>query len=913
MRRVLEREVATRAALVAGTPVLSRLSSRLHGNLDGLMDGAIYFPQHKALLSSDGGVCPTDGARLEFDPAEPERHRCGRCRTLHTGERHHRAWITRYHVWLSERAIHLVLLSAIADRPDLARRAGEVLAIYADRYHGFPNRDNVLGPARLFFSTYLESIWLIQIVFAAAMLDATNQDSLAASEWRDVRAMVREAAGLIAEFDEGWSNRQVWNNTAMLAAGAWLGDAALVARATDGQHGLTAQLSAVSPGGHWHEGENYHLFALRGFLLAGEWLRLLGTDLYDGTPLGAMYTAPLHALLPDLTLPARGDSPFGVSIRQPRFAELWELGRARTRDCRLDAVLAALYSPDAVEAADAGRVELAEQEHNRPAHRQYRDRLGWKALLWMVPEDPAAGGSWSGPTAAIDDPSVVVLRPTRTRQVSVECGQVAEGHGHPDALHLSVVWDHALLADFGTASYVSPSLHWYRSTLAHNAPGIEAEGQHATRAWCDALDNADGWSWCRVRAEGLLGQGTTACRTVIAGPDDVLDLVDVTVPAGVTVDLPVHPLGVIDISLVPHRTGLWSGKTRGHETGYDRVELLGEAPALPEPLTIRRASQAIGSLQLVARDGETILVASAPGPPGPDLADGGRLAFLVRRANGSGRWMTLYSSGVVRQATVEVSESAITVVRDGVSTRYEFSRDAVEIGREGRVVRLAGRRAAPTQPRPVGPIERVRVSVPLASAPGAVGAGAPAEPARTFSLADAHYRRSETPYPGPGVFAAKVVVVAHGDAVVFLFDVTKPDLIVRAADDPDPALDNETPDINSDGVQVYVGREAWEGYLVVPDMSSGGVRVRAVAGTAGDPSRVEGTFERTVRGYRLLVTCHTDRLFRRGDRFHFNAVVNEMRPGRERRTGQLALTGGGWVYLRGDREGEATALEGVIT
>jgi hypothetical protein len=38
----------------------------------------------------------------------------------------------------------------------------------------------------------------------------------------------------------------------------------------------------------------------------------------------------------------------------------------------------------------------------------------------------------------------------------------------------------------------------------------------------------------------------------------------------------------------------------------------------------------------------------------------------------------------------------------------------------------------------------------------------------------------------------------------------------------------------------------------------------------------------------------------------FDIIVNEMRPGRTRRTGQLIWSGGpGWVYLRGDRHDPA--------
>ena len=39
----------------------------------------------------------------------------------------------------------------------------------------YPNRDNVLGPTRLFFSTYLESIWLLQICVTADLLEAAGR------------------------------------------------------------------------------------------------------------------------------------------------------------------------------------------------------------------------------------------------------------------------------------------------------------------------------------------------------------------------------------------------------------------------------------------------------------------------------------------------------------------------------------------------------------------------------------------------------------------------------------------------------------------------------------------------------------------------------------------------------------------
>ena len=86
-----------------------------------------------------------------------------------TGERHDRAWAHYQHLWVSERAAHLATLASLAGREDAATRANAVLQAYRN-YPAYPNRDNVLGPSRLFFSTYLESIWLTNYLAAATLL-----------------------------------------------------------------------------------------------------------------------------------------------------------------------------------------------------------------------------------------------------------------------------------------------------------------------------------------------------------------------------------------------------------------------------------------------------------------------------------------------------------------------------------------------------------------------------------------------------------------------------------------------------------------------------------------------------------------------------------------------------------------------
>jgi hypothetical protein len=901
---MLAHELTERRALLAATPLLDRIALRLERLLGPLATEPAWLPDQKALLSRDGGICPDDRSRLLFDPDSPHEHRCGRCGRTVSGPRHHRAWITRYQIWLSERAVHLALLGAV-HRPDLSARAADLLVAYARRYESYPNEDNVLGPSRPFFSTYLESVWLTQLSLAFAMLDASSATRLHGDDRSAVERMLAASADLVASYDEGWSNRQVWNSAALLAAGAALGDAS---RTSVGLAGLRRLLRAVDADGMWHEGENYHLFALHGFLLGAECARRLEDDLYAGSPLGAMYAAPLATLLPDLTLPARGDAPFGVSVVQPRFAELWELGRARTGDARLDGVLAALYMADLPEGEDHGRADLAEQEVNRPAARVRRDTLGWKALLWMRPDDPTARPVTPAPALLRERQGIAVLRPAPATVVELECGARAAGHGHPDALHLTVARDRLLLGDLGAGSYVSPSLHWYRSTLAHNAPGIAGRGQVSVSGVCDGLGSAEGWSWCRVYADGLLGPGTWARRTVVAGPEWVLDVVSVNVPADVVVDLPLHPLAGLTLSGEPVQPEmLVPAPDAGHETGYGHVSAAATVP-LPGSIVLDGAGEVV--LHTAPRRGETAFVATAPGPPGPDFADGAPLAFLLRRARGPGRWVHLVTWGpgeaqvVEREGHIDVRWKDRTVALEESPTRLTVTPEG---GAPVTFDARPGPRPGPPEPPPSVHPECAIPLWPDDAEP--FGAGLRAA---EWELGEESYRQSERSHAERGGTRAEVAVGGQGDALVVRVRVAKPDVVVRPADAPDPALDNEPADIHSDGVQAYLGRDRWMGIVAVPDLESGTVRVKGIVGTAPFPSAVTGSSRRRPDGYEVVLRLPSGRPWRSDDRLRFTVTVNEMVTGRERRSGQLALAGGGWVWLRGDRESPAEAVEAEI-
>ena len=78
--------------------------------------------------------------------------------------------------------------------------------------------------------------------------------------------------------------------------------------------------------GTWYEGENYHLFALRGIWYAVMLAETRGHSLQpaERNRLLRAFAAPFVTALPDFTMPSRKDSQYAVSLRQWRIAELTE-------------------------------------------------------------------------------------------------------------------------------------------------------------------------------------------------------------------------------------------------------------------------------------------------------------------------------------------------------------------------------------------------------------------------------------------------------------------------------------------------------------------------------------------------------------------------------------------------------------
>src|SRR5256884_2201346 len=112
---VTAQALAERRQEIAGSSDLQALLAHHVARAAPLLERLPPIPTVKALLSADGGICPDDGAALEFDPWSPHQHRCPRCGKTWSGERHDRHWARFQHLWMAERAAHLAALGALAD------------------------------------------------------------------------------------------------------------------------------------------------------------------------------------------------------------------------------------------------------------------------------------------------------------------------------------------------------------------------------------------------------------------------------------------------------------------------------------------------------------------------------------------------------------------------------------------------------------------------------------------------------------------------------------------------------------------------------------------------------------------------------------------------------------------------------
>ncbi len=934
-----------RAALVGGSDApLAPLAVSLGAELDRAIAARPQLPAGKARLTRGGGRCATDGTLLTFDPYQPTEHRCPRCGSVERGETHHQWWIMGYQLWLAERAVQAAALHAVTGAERFARYARDVLAAYTAAYLTYPNRDNVLGPGRPFFSTYLESLWLLHLCLTLDLLEARGAAADVGAEMRD--RLIEPSRALIAAFNEGDSNRQVWHAAALAAAAGVLGDDAGFATAIEGRHGIVHHLGHGLLGdGTWYEGENYHQFVQRGLWYGVTMLERRGgvvpAALADRWRRSA--AAPFLTALPDLTAPARRDSQHAVSLRQWRFAELAELGLARDPgDPVLAGALATLYAPGA-ERRDTGRWRsTGEAERNEPASALDRADLGWRSLLCAL-ADPRLGKQFAPRSVLMAQQGLAVVRRSAGElYAALDYGHTGGGHGHPDRLGIMLVHGtRRWLDDPGTGSYTEPQLHWYRSTLAHQAPLIGGLPQAPVAGHLLAWEDRGAATWADAAVNDI-APGAVVRRTLVVMPDYLVDEVTWSTPEPTTFDLPAHvDADVIGIERwepgAPPAAGTASASIDG-DSFLSEVEHAA-ARGSAQQLRARIGDERI-TAWVLASPAPTWWRATGPGAPGSALA-----RFVVARQTGAaGRIATVWSwAGGVDEATLAArtptrhefappddtsapaaaDERSALVVQCADGTRHEHWRTAegwhVELfarharssidlggltGHDGRLAANLAAESAPGADRPSELLPRLPddiwggAHVPLPTA------------ARAYELGEPHWRGSEQRWDEAGRPTARVRLATVAGRLALEIDVRKSGLAFAPPTDENP-LDNEHPDINSDGVQLHVlGAENESSldrhlvWLLVPDRDAGRVRVTPRTGAATQVD-ILAWWRETRSGWALRIDVPLAAIVTPdAPRFALDVLVNEMPPDRERRRGQLVLSGarGERVWLRGDRQ-----------
>jgi prepilin-type processing-associated H-X9-DG protein len=875
---------------------LAPLADSLAADLSPVLARDVYVPEHKALLSRDGGRCERDGSMLEFDPFSPREHRCARCGAVYTAEVHHRWWIYPYQLWLAERAVHAAVLHTLRGESPYASLACDILRRYCDVYHTYANRDNALGPTRPFFSTYLESIWLLQLCVATSLLDHAGEHALA----DDVRArVVQPGAALIAGFDEGLSNRQVYNNAAMMAAASLLDDRRGIERVVRANSGVETHLrECLLADGTWYEGDNYHQFAHRGLWYCVILAERAGVEI-DPELLRRFddgFAAPFATALPDFTFPARKDSQYAVSLRQWRFAESCELGLARRDDPRLCAALARLYAED-IPRGDTGRARSsAEAERNVTASRLSRADLGWRSLLFARAQLPELAAATPRSVHLPAQGYTVFRRDGGRVYVALDWGQSGGGHGHPDRLNVlfadgSTRW----LDDLGTGSYVDPSLHWYRSTLAHNAPLVNGRSQTRVDGKLLAYDERGGVGWILASADDL-APGVSMQRAIVVTPDYFVDELRWTAPDSVRVELPIHfDADAHSVQFIPQSLDGGDGTEDGFAFVRDAA-CADVKPRAPVELSATREGAALRTVVHTDRNAQ-LFRARAPGqPPNVDAR-----FYLLRCHAASGSIRSVWAwNGRVTDVRFVDDTIAVTMGNERHVHRQtpEYWQVEMTAGAAHSGIELygwtgsSGETSAERQPDAptvfVDPVELVRGG-----------------PAVVWDLGEQHYRRSESSWTDAGKPKAEVRVQASGDELIIDVAASIGPLVRLARNAVNP-LDNENADINVHGVQLYVHTRGKSGAWVAALSDAEPVHVRQLAEWGSLALRsAECTPRETGFDMRFRVPLPLGRPL-----VAFDVIVNDTSPVRARRRGQLVLSGahGEFAYLRGDRHDPARLI-----
>jgi hypothetical protein len=453
---------------------------------------------------------------------------------LLTGEPYAGAWAVLAHQGAA-RSLRRLAVAARAGHRDAGVAAIEGLTRYATLYErlatgAHPDAQGWMLTGRLFQQALTEAIWGTSLAHAVCTLAGSVDDAAlkpATELLRALRRAARDARDVLVGRDDFRNNYTAWLNAAGASTSralALLGEVDETAEWITGEHGVEqhAAVAIHADGWEWEASSYYHVFVLRGYLLAlrGQSPDAVPTSLR--TRLDAMLAVVAELGTDGGVLPALHDTPYGGERWDD---ELYEL-------CLLGARLPG--SPG------LGRLALPLATRLRPeleAHWRTEE-----AADWFGPPAPAAPpGATAVPRPAVPraaapraamlypDAGYAVLRGVGYQAV-LDYGPHGGSHGHLDKLALylygpTAPWQPA----YGVPPYAHPlRREYYASTAAH--PTLTVDGGEQREAtgrllhWrCEPATGADVVT--EVGAEADVFDGVRFERHLRADADQLVDVV----------------------------------------------------------------------------------------------------------------------------------------------------------------------------------------------------------------------------------------------------------------------------------------------------------------------------------------------------------------------------------------------------
>jgi len=227
-------------------PWYARLYEKKKTGVDKFLERPIYISPLKQAYEYPNYDCVKHNVQLKFEEHSPFEHRCPVDGEVFKGEKYDAAWAGWYHGTLSRKLVEMGTIYQISGDERYAVAVRDVLTRFAETYSQYPNRNNILGPARIFFGTLGESVFGAHVALGYDLV----YESLCFSDRDHVKIrdqFLLPLANLSTQFDETVSNRQTWYNNAVASIGFATNTPELLDWAFNGKRGFLYQLASGLP------------------------------------------------------------------------------------------------------------------------------------------------------------------------------------------------------------------------------------------------------------------------------------------------------------------------------------------------------------------------------------------------------------------------------------------------------------------------------------------------------------------------------------------------------------------------------------------------------------------------------------------------------------------------------------------